>query len=141
MEPNLADRLRSVANRQTLALTHYGRKTGKAYCVTIWFLIEDARLYLATADMRRNWTRNVLVNPKVSLKVGSETFEGTVRQLTNEKEREHVIRLVQAKYWWATPFIVSARMLQAMGLLTDHTGAFEVKLNGASEQATTPPPL
>jgi deazaflavin-dependent oxidoreductase (nitroreductase family) len=133
MEPNLAERLRSVASRQTLALTHYGRKTGKPYSVTIWFLVDGARLYLATADMRRSWTRNVLVNPKVSLKVGGDTFEGTVRRLTGEEEREHVFRLVQAKYWWATPLIMSARMLQAMGLLTDHSGAFEVDLNGAAQ--------
>lgn len=133
MEASLADRLRRVANRQTLVLTHHGRRTGKSYCVTIWFLVEGARLYLATADTRRNWTRNVRVNPKVLLQVGGETFEGTVHQLTDQQEREHVLRLVQSKYWWATPFIVSARMLQAMGLLTDHVGAFEVvDLNGAS---------
>src|SRR5271167_4426359 len=39
MEPDVLNRLRRVAGRQTLTLTHYGRKSGKPYEVTIWFVL------------------------------------------------------------------------------------------------------
>jgi len=35
MEPDVLNRLRRVAEKHTTRLTHYGRKTGKAYEVTI----------------------------------------------------------------------------------------------------------
>jgi len=33
----IADRLAQVANTTTLRLTHYGRRSGMSYGVTIWF--------------------------------------------------------------------------------------------------------
>jgi hypothetical protein len=35
-------RLRRIAGRQTTRLTHYGRKTGKAREVTMWFVLDRA---------------------------------------------------------------------------------------------------
>ena len=49
----LADRLSRLASRSTLRLTHYGRRSGKPYEVTIWFLVEDDAVYLATANRQR----------------------------------------------------------------------------------------
>jgi hypothetical protein len=39
--------LKSFAGRQTLSLTHYGRKAGKPYSVTIWFIVNGDKIYLA----------------------------------------------------------------------------------------------
>jgi hypothetical protein len=39
MDSNALARLKAVAGRQTLTLTHYGRKSGKPYDVTIWFAV------------------------------------------------------------------------------------------------------
>jgi hypothetical protein len=33
--------------QQTLSLTHYGRKAGKPYSVTIWFIVNGDKIYLA----------------------------------------------------------------------------------------------
>ena len=38
MTTTLADRLAQVANTSTLRLTHYGRRSGMPYAVTIWFM-------------------------------------------------------------------------------------------------------
>lgn len=129
MDTSLAQRLHKLSKHQLLTLTHSGRKSGTPYKVTIWFIVEDDRLYIASADTRRSWTRNVAVNPKVKLEIAGESFEGTVVPITNPAGREHVLRLVQQKYWYALPFILAARFLQAIGIVTDHSGTFEVKLN------------
>lgn len=39
MDSNALARLKAVAGRQTLTLTHYGRTSGKPYDVTIWFAV------------------------------------------------------------------------------------------------------
>ncbi len=128
MDTSLAQRLQKLSRHQLLILTHSGRKSGTPYRVTIWFIVEDDRLYLVSADTRRNWTRNVAANPKVKLEIGGESFEGTVEPISLPAEREHVMRLVQQKYWYALPFILAGRFLHAIGVVTDHSGAFEVKL-------------
>ena len=57
MEPDVLNRLRRVAARQTLTLTHYGRKSGKSYEVTIWFVLDDEKFYIGTANVNRQWVR------------------------------------------------------------------------------------
>ena len=63
MESKSFERLRRAGDRQTLQLTHYGRKTGKPYQVTIWYLVGDDKLYLVSANANRNWVRNVKSRP------------------------------------------------------------------------------
>ena len=50
MTTTLAARLAPVANTSTLRLTHYGRRSGMSYQVTIWFMVEGETVYLATAN-------------------------------------------------------------------------------------------
>jgi hypothetical protein len=50
MTTTLADRLTQVANTATLRPPHYGRRSGTAYEVTIWFMVEGEAVYLATGD-------------------------------------------------------------------------------------------
>ena len=64
MTTTLADRLAQVANASTLHLTHYGRRSGTAYEVAIWFMVEGETVYLATANRKRQWPRNVAVRPE-----------------------------------------------------------------------------
>lgn len=50
MTTTLADRLAQAANTANLRLTHYGRRSGMSYQVTIWFMVEGEVVYLATAN-------------------------------------------------------------------------------------------
>jgi hypothetical protein len=50
MATTLGDCLAQVADASTLRLTHYGRRSGMSYQVTIWFMVESEAVYLATAD-------------------------------------------------------------------------------------------
>ena len=60
MDSNTAARLRRVSGKHTLTLTHYGRKTGQPHQVTIWFVFDGQHMYLATANVNRQWVKNVI---------------------------------------------------------------------------------
>lgn len=123
------ERLNKVATKQTVKLTHCGRKSGKSYEVTIWFVADGDRVYLGTANVNRQWVRNVQKTPKVGLLIGGETFEGKARFLTDGAEHERAQGKMRRKYWMYWPILAAARVLMAVGLLRDRTGSFEVILN------------
>jgi len=100
----VAARLARIANEPTLELTHYGRKTGQPYQVTIWFMVEDETMFLATMNKDRQWCRNVRVRPQVSLRIGASTFTGEVSAITGASEGAHVVELIKNKYWYALPY-------------------------------------
>ena len=79
MESNALERLRRVAGKQTTRLTHYGRKTGKPYEVTIWFVLDQDKLYIGTANVNRQWVRKVQKTPQLKLSIGGEVFDGNAR--------------------------------------------------------------
>ena len=122
------ERLRRAGDRQTLSLTHYGRKSGRPYDVIIWYLVDGDHLYLVSANADRNWTRNVKARPAVSLKVGEQIFNGNVREITDTQEREKVRDLTERKYWYLMPMLRLGRFLMSTGLIRDNTAAFEVIL-------------
>lgn len=124
------ERLDKVAGKQTVRLTHYGRKSGKAYEVTVQFAVDGERIYLGTANVNRNWVRNVQKTPKVKLSIGGETFEGTARFLADRSEHDQAQARMRRKYWMYWPVFVVVRVLVAIGLVKDRTGSFEVTLTG-----------
>ena len=105
MESAVALRLERVARKSTCRLTHYGRKSGQAYEVTIWFLVDGDTVYLTTMNMQRQWTRNVQANSRVLLRVGGETFAGDVELVSAGAQMLHVVGLLRKKYWLARPYL------------------------------------
>jgi deazaflavin-dependent oxidoreductase (nitroreductase family) len=91
------ERLDSVAKRQTVRLTHYGRKSGKPYEVTIWFAVDGDHVYVGTANVNRQWVRNVQKTPQVKLTIGGEMFEGAARFLTGRAEHERAKSIMGRK--------------------------------------------
>ena len=130
MEPDVLNRLKGVAGKQTTRLTHYGRKTGKPYAVTIWFVLDGDRLYIGTANVKRHWVQNVRKTPRVKLCIGGENFTGTARFLTDRAEHERAMGAIRRKYWMFRPIMELGRFLAAIGLMRDKTGSFKVLLTG-----------
>ncbi|MGA9721451.1 MAG: nitroreductase family deazaflavin-dependent oxidoreductase [Candidatus Binatus sp.] len=124
------ERLRRAGDRQTLSLTHYGRKSGRPYEVTIWYLVDNdnGRVYLVSANASRNWVRNVKVRPAISLRVGDEVFNGNVRVIADKQERDKVNGLTLRKYWYVAPMLRLGQFLMSMGMVRDNTAHFEVIL-------------
>src|SRR5258707_3543380 len=120
------ERMRRGGDRQTLKLTHYGRKSGRPYEVTIWYLVDDDRLYVVSANADRNWVRNVKARPAISLRVGDQVFNGDVREIADAQEREKVDGLTMRKYWYLAPMLRLARFLMSAGIVRNNTAAFEV---------------
>ena len=129
MESKSGQRLRRAGDRQTLRLTHYGRKTGRPYEVTIWYMVDGDKLYLATFNQNRNWVRNVKSRPAISLRIGEEVFNGDVREIIDPQEREKVNGLVERKYWFVVPMLRLGHFLNSIGILRDNSSAFEVILS------------
>lgn len=118
--------MQQFAQKQTLTLTHYGRKTGKPYNVTIWFIVNGDRVYLATANKNRQWVRNVQKTPQVKLSIAGETFDAKARFITDRAEHERVLEMVHRKYWMFLPVMLTGRILMNLRLIPDNTGSFEV---------------
>lgn len=123
-----AERLKRVARKHRLKLTHYGRKTGNPYEVTIWFMAAGDTIYLATGNVNRQWVKNVEQTSRVRLSIGGETFDGEARFLSDPAERERVLSLAMRKYWMFLPMIAIWRLFAAAGIVKFSSGAFEVKL-------------
>jgi deazaflavin-dependent oxidoreductase (nitroreductase family) len=130
MDSNALAQLKRVAGKQTTALTHYGRKTGKPHDVTIWFVLDGDKLYIGTANVNRQWVRNVQKTPKIRLSIAGETFEGTACFLTDRAEHERAMAAIRRKYWMFRPITTLGRILTAAGLMHDNSGSFEVTLAG-----------
>jgi deazaflavin-dependent oxidoreductase (nitroreductase family) len=113
MESNVLTRLNRVAARQTVTLTHYGRKSGKPYDVTIRFVVEGDKVYIGTANVNRQWVRNVQKTPQVKLSIGGETFNGTARFLTDRAEHQRAMAAIRKKYWMYRPIIALGQVLRS----------------------------
>ena len=121
------NRLRRLAGKQTTRLTHYGRKTGKPHEVTIWFVLDD-KLYIGTANVNRQWVRNVQKTPQIKLRIGGQDFNGTARFLADRGEHDRAMAAMRRKYWMYAPIMALGRVLAALGVMRDKTGSFEVTL-------------
>jgi deazaflavin-dependent oxidoreductase (nitroreductase family) len=99
------DRLARASRKKTTTLTHYGRKSGKPYQVTIWFMVDGDHIDISTMKMQRQWVQNVLANPKVSLRVGDDVFNGRVTPITDEGDMKRVVALMKKKYPIALPYL------------------------------------
>jgi deazaflavin-dependent oxidoreductase (nitroreductase family) len=117
-----------VANRSTLRLVHYGRKSAKPYEVTIWFVAEGDHVYLATMNATRQWVRNVAKTPRVKLKVGEVELEGEVERLADDEERVRAYQLFRDKYWvmWVMDVVAGllGRSPRTTGRVDAGRGAF-----------------
>ena len=128
MNGNALERLKRLAGKSTLILTHYGRKSGKPYDVRIWFVADGDAVFIGTANVERQWVRNVQNNPRIKLSVGREKFEAEARFLDDPAERDRALAAVWRKYWMYSPVFAIGKLLTALGPMHNRTGAFEVTL-------------
>ena len=128
MDANALRRLQGVATKQTVTVTHVGRKSGKAYEVKIWFVVDGEKVFIGTANVNRQWVRNVQKNPRIKLAVGGDTFDAEARFLTDTAERDHALAAIGRKYWMFAPIFAIGKILTAIGLMRNNSGAFDVNL-------------
>jgi deazaflavin-dependent oxidoreductase (nitroreductase family) len=121
-DSSLVASLASVQRVKTTLLTHYGRKSGKPYQVQIWFTVDGEHVNLMTMNMKRQWVRNVLANPKISLTIGDQTFVGQATRVTDPSMMDRVVQLMKRKYLLSLPYL---------WIKKQPDGAFRVQFNSA----------
>jgi deazaflavin-dependent oxidoreductase (nitroreductase family) len=130
MESEIASKLARVASSQTMRMTHLGRKSGKRFDVTIWFVVDGDAIYLnGNADTQ--WPRNLRANPQITMRIGQEIFSGKANLLTEPSDRERIFGMIARKYWYAFPFIATLRWLERVGITRDRNAAFRVQVEAA----------
>lgn len=122
----IAERLARVADRSTGTLVHYGRKSGKPYEVTIWFMVDGEIMYLGTANQTRQWVRNLRARPDLRFRVGDETFTGQATEVHDATQLDRASALIEDKYWYIRPLFWIARLV---GRHTHPDATFRVQLS------------
>ncbi len=58
------------ADKSSVELTHFGRKSGKPFTLWVWFVEMGNDVWVGTRDDERSWARNVASNGRVELNFG-----------------------------------------------------------------------
>ena len=87
-----------LARRKEIELTVIGRKTGRRIPRPVWFVFEEGKLYLLPVEgSDTEWYKNVLVHPKVWIKVGDIEEEFDVTVVTDAKIVQSVVEKFRRK--------------------------------------------
>ena len=88
-----------LADEQYCYLTTTGRVSGKPREIEIWFGIEDETVYMLSGGRdRSNWVRNLIAEPRVSVRIGDRTLAGRARVVDDRDEDAVARRLLFEKY-------------------------------------------
>jgi deazaflavin-dependent oxidoreductase (nitroreductase family) len=80
-------------------LTTRGRVSGEPREIEIWFALEGATLYmLAGGRERADWVRNLVREPRVSVRIGGQMRDGNARVVDHPGEDARARELVAGKY-------------------------------------------
>jgi deazaflavin-dependent oxidoreductase (nitroreductase family) len=89
----------SLADESYCYLTTTGRVSGEPREIEIWFGLDDNTLYmLSGGGERSDWVKNLMREPRVSVRIGVETFPGRARIVSGEDEDARARRLLLDKY-------------------------------------------
>jgi deazaflavin-dependent oxidoreductase (nitroreductase family) len=69
--------MRIPDSQGTLKLTHFGRKSEKAYNVTIWFVDIDGDLWIGSIEGNKNWVKNLRSTGKGAIDFGQGEIQVT----------------------------------------------------------------
>lgn len=84
----------SVCHLQTT-----GRSTGRRRTIEIWFGTDGERVYLLAGGRHRaHWVRNLVVDPRVRVRIGGRTLGGRARVIEGDEREPLARRLLATKY-------------------------------------------
>ncbi len=72
---------------------------GRPRTIEIWFATDGTRIYLLAGGRdRAHWVRNLRVEPRVRVRIGGRTIDGTARVIEGEPTEMVARHLLAAKY-------------------------------------------
>ena len=93
---SLEDRL-SRSREINISVT--GRKSGRAISIPVWFVLEDAKLYLLPVQgSDTQWYKNVLNNPMIRIDARGAQAEVKVVLVTDATRVSSVVEKFRTKY-------------------------------------------
>ena len=98
--PAKNDALRDRLSRSSeITITVSGRTSGRSISIPIWFVFEDATLYLLpVSGSDTQWYKNVLNNPKIRVAVRGEETDLKAVLMNDPKQVLSVIEKFREKY-------------------------------------------
>ena len=91
--------LPALAGEQFCYLTTRGRKTSSPHEIEIWFALAGAAIYMLHGSRTSSDSvRNLLTEPRVTVRIADRTFEGTARVISGPAEDQTARRLLLRKY-------------------------------------------
>jgi deazaflavin-dependent oxidoreductase (nitroreductase family) len=89
----------SLASEDYCYLTTIGRVSGEPREIEIWFGLDGSTLYMLSGGRdRSNWVKNLIREPRVSVRIADQKFDGRARVVTDENEDARARQLVFDKY-------------------------------------------
>ena len=84
----------AVCHLQTI-----GRTSGRPRTIEIWFATDGTRIYLLAGGRdRAHWVRNLRVEPRVRVRIGGRTIDGSARVIEDAPTEMVARHLLAAKY-------------------------------------------
>ena len=88
-----------LADESYCYLTTTGRVSGEPREIEIWFALEGETAYILSGGRERsNWVRNLMREPRVSVRIGAHGFDARARVVEDPDEDALARRLVVEKY-------------------------------------------
>jgi deazaflavin-dependent oxidoreductase (nitroreductase family) len=93
------DDLASFAGESYCYLTTTGRVSGEPREIEIWFGLEGSTLYmLSGGGDRSDWVKNLMREPRVTVRVADRNFQGRARVVADPAEDVRARDLLFEKY-------------------------------------------
>lgn len=94
--------LNQFAKQSNLKLTTVGRKSGKKFTVTIWFVVSGPRsLYVQHVTAPAHWCKNLTKTPAVEIDFGDGAVAGTATVIHDPAQQSEILALFRRKYFMA----------------------------------------
>ena len=83
----------ALADEQYCYLTTTGRVSGLPREIEIWFGVSDGILYMLSGNRdRSDWVRNLMRQPKVSIRIAGQTLEAEARVVEDGTDEDVTAR-------------------------------------------------
>jgi deazaflavin-dependent oxidoreductase (nitroreductase family) len=90
---------RSLRDDDYCYLTTTGRISGEPREIEIWFALDAQTLYmLSGARDRSNWVKNLILEPRVRVRIDDRTWNGRARVIDDPSDEARARALLFAKY-------------------------------------------
>lgn len=96
-----SENLDQLASQLTIDITTYGRKSGLARRIEIWWFRVGDRFVITGTPGRRDWLANVTNDPRIIVHSNASDIDATASVVTDRVFRREVFTLQQTS-WYST---------------------------------------